>query len=308
MMALYLHLTLSFDLENFFAADGLLPPAVVEQWSGEFADGAIRALPPLNQFSYLNYTTTPGELWAAHLISLAVLVLFTIGFQTRIMSIAALYVTLSSIHRAPMLASQVEPVLAMVMFYLCLGPCGARLSVDRLLAQRKAAKNPDLTRRGPIGAREVPKSSWATLAVRLVQVHLCAMYVMMALAKLTGGSSGPVWWSGEAMWWIIARPESRMVDFTFLAGAPALIDLWTYAVVLFELTFPLLVWNRLARPLLLAVAVVMWGSLALATGLTTYCLMMLAANMAFVPPTALAGCCSRSQSESPAKQTVTAAT
>ncbi len=92
LMALYLHLTLSFDLENFFAADGLLPPAVVERWSVEFADGGIRALPPLNQLSYLNYTTTPGELWTAHLIGLAVLVLFTIGFQTRIMSIAALYV------------------------------------------------------------------------------------------------------------------------------------------------------------------------------------------------------------------------
>ena len=53
------------------------------------------------------------------------------------------------------------------------------------------------------------------------------------------------------MWWLIARPESRLVDFTWLHTTPKVIDFWTHAVVFFELTFPILIWIPLARPLLL---------------------------------------------------------
>ena len=42
------------------------------------------------------------------------------------------------------------------------------------------------------------------------------------------------------MWWLIARPESRLVDLTWLYPTPKLIDLWTHAIVLFELGFPVL--------------------------------------------------------------------
>jgi hypothetical protein len=57
--------------------------------------------------------------------------------------------------------------------------------------------------------------------------------------------------------------------------------------VLFELGFALLIWNRAARPLLLALAVPMWLSLALVSGLTAFCAMMLVANLAFFAPSFL---------------------
>ncbi|HZZ73705.1 MAG TPA: hypothetical protein VFE24_15750, partial [Pirellulales bacterium] len=45
-----------------------------------------------------------------------------------------------------------------------------------------------------------------------------------------------------------------------------------------------LIWNRLARPLLLALSVVMWGSLCLLTGDVLFSLIMIAAGLAFVSP------------------------
>ena len=68
---------------------------------------------------------------AVHVVGLAVLVLFTLGFWSRLTSILALVVILSDVHRGPMLTSQFEPVLTMVMCYLCLGPSGASWSLDR---------------------------------------------------------------------------------------------------------------------------------------------------------------------------------
>lgn len=288
LMALYLQLTYGYDLERFFGAGGMLTPGAVGEWASYFVDWpqwVSRMVDPpdsLNRLSYLNYISSPTGLWTAHLIGAGVLVLFTLGFKTRITSVLALIVSLAYFHRAPMLTSQVEPVIAMLQFYLCLGPCGAYWSIDDWLARRKAAAQPDLTQRQPQGPDPRP-SSWATVSQRLIQVHLAAFFVMSVLSKLGSGAASPVWWTGEAMWWIVARPESRLVDFSWLAHYPAVIAIWTHSVVLYELSFPLLAWNRLARPLLLFVGVLIWASLALASGLTTYCLTMAFATFAFVP-------------------------
>ena len=90
------------------------------------------------------------------------------------------------IHRGPMVTSEIEPVLVMIQFYLCLGPCGARLSVDRLLALR-AAQNK------PASEKDSGEQKFfsATLATRLIQVHLCLIVAMMGLAKLAGPGNSP---------------------------------------------------------------------------------------------------------------------
>jgi len=57
--------------------------------------------------------------------------------------------------------------------------------------------------------------------------------------------------------------------------------------VAFELLFPVLIWNRLARPALLAAAVLVYVPLTLVTGLTLFFVSLLVANLAFVSPAAL---------------------
>ncbi|MBI1900636.1 MAG: hypothetical protein HYS13_05940 [Planctomycetia bacterium] len=270
VVALYLLASLTPDLVTFFSNDGILTPESVESWEGRFVERG-HGLPPLNRFSFLNYLRNPTELWIGHLAALFVLGAYTVGLRTRITSVLALYVVLSYIHRAPMLTAQAEPALAMLMFYACLGPSGRHWSVDACLAQR-----------GAKGAK--PQPTWgANVALRLMQVHVALLYVAIAFSQIAGGISGPVWLNGESAWWIVARPETRLVDFTFIATAPQLIDVLTYGILLFELAFPLLMWNRLARPLLLGWAAVTWAFLALATGLVPYAVLMFAAGLAFVP-------------------------
>jgi hypothetical protein len=268
LVAVYLHATLSFDLVRLFGSGGLLPV-------GEMA--------PLDAgaFSYLNYLSEPAELWAAHLIGLAILVLFAAGFWTRVTTVLALVVFLSDIHRAPMITSGTEPLVAIVMFYLCFAPCGQRFSLDSLLAHRAT--------RGSRGAVPIVYSTTATIVTRLIQLHLVLWIAMMGFSKLTGEA----WWTGLAMWWLIARPESRLVDLTGLYAMPKVIDFWSHVVVLFELGFPLLIWIPLARPLLLGIAAVVWWSLALVTGDLTLALMLCIASLAFVPPAFVRARCDR---------------
>lgn len=270
LVVIYLHATLSFDLVRFFGPNGLLP---------------VREIAPLEAGSpsYLNLVNTAGELWTLHLIGLAILLMFAAGLWTRVTSILALVVFLSDVHRAPMITGLTEPVVAMLLLYLCLAPCGSRFSVDRWLAGRK---NPG----GAAGLPPAPLSTTATIATRLIQLHLCLWVAMMGFSKLTGDT----WWSGLGIWWLVAREDSRVADFTWLHTTPKLVDLWTHAVVFFELAFPVLIWAPLARPLLLTFAVVIWGSLALLTGDFTFPLAMLIASLAFVPPCLVSGCCAGS--------------
>jgi hypothetical protein len=205
-------------------------------------------------------------------LGLAVLALFTTGLWTRFTSVLALIVFLSDVQRAPMITGRTEPIVAMLLAYLCIGPSGRRFSLDRLLADRHRAS----------GEWDNASELWtsATIATRLIQVHLALWIAMMGFSKLTGDT----WWNGLGVWWLIARRESRLIDLSWLHAYPDVIDMWTHAIVLFELVFPILIWNRLARPLLLAFAALIWTSLALITGDITFALALGTAALAFGSP------------------------
>lgn len=276
-MALFTIASFTPDLITFFGPDGLLPAATVravvlaEDMAGgqtQLAHG--KYLMAINYLAW--FENEPAMLWGAHAVGIVVLIANLVGFKSRITSVLALVVTLTYIHRGQVFNSQLEPILSMVMAYLCLGPSGAYYSIDRWLATRSG------------GEPMVAPNIGANIATRLIQVHLSAVYIMMACGKLVGfgGADGEVWWSGEAVWWLIAKPGGSLVDLMWLHAHPFVVDAWTQAIVFFELAFGIFIWKRWARPALLVLAVPMWLSLALLTGLIPWCLMMLVANLAFV--------------------------
>ncbi len=257
LVVVYLHATLSLDLIVFFGPQGMLPVSDIAPLEG-------------NTFSYLNYVHGTSELWIVHLLGLGVLALFAIGAWTRITSILALVVFLSVVHRAPMITGRTESIVAMVMLYLCIAPCGRRFSLDALLATRR--KNPPGT--------PSSLSTAATLSTRLIQIHLALLVAMMGFSQL----GGDVWWNGSGMWFLITRQESRLVDFSGLESSPLVVDFWTHLLIAFEILFPALIWIPLARPLLLALGWAVWISLGLVTGDLTFYLMLMIASLSFVSP------------------------
>ncbi|MCU0961043.1 MAG: hypothetical protein MUF48_13140 [Pirellulaceae bacterium] len=255
------------DLVRWMGPDGILDAQTTLQLNGQ------QTLGPTLRYSYLFLAATPASLWILHGAGIVTVVALTVGLWSRWTAPAALLVVLAYVHRMPLLTGQWEPVLTMLLAYLSLAPTGRCWSLDALLARRRA-------RRG--GARDAPSrpqpSVAANISVRLIQLHLAALCILTGLNML----AADVWWSGEAVWWLIARTESRLVNLTALSDAFLLVNAWTHVIVLYLLVFGVLVWHRLARPLLLVLGIPFWLSLALLTGLVAWCLTMLLASLAFV--------------------------
>jgi hypothetical protein len=134
----------------------------------------------------------------------------------------------------------------------------------------------------------------ATLATRMLQVHLAIIYATMAVSQL----QFEAWWKGSAVWWMMARSESRLVDLTILSRMGIafvyLANFLTHLIVIYELAFAVLIWNRAIRPILLVLGVFIWLGLMLISGSPSFCLLMLLANLAFVSPETLRRWCTKS--------------
>jgi predicted DCC family thiol-disulfide oxidoreductase YuxK len=109
-------------------------------------------------------------------------------------------------------------------------------------------------------------------------LHLAFIYGMAGLAKLQGQS----WWSGFAGWGVVAAGEFRRLDLTWLAAFPLLLNLMTHVGLFLELSYPVLIWVRVLRPLVIVSAALLHVGIDLTLGLTEFGLAMLAGNLAFV--------------------------
>jgi Vitamin K-dependent gamma-carboxylase len=257
LMLVYTHAVWGLALEDFFGAKSWLSAALV------------RAL-QVDQYAYsFWWWVPPAGIWYAHGLSLMILVLFTVGLWTRVTSVLALVIAISYANRVPAALFGLDQINLMLALYLAIGPSGAALSLDHLLARR---------RRGAAGALVVP-SAGANLAQRLIQVHMCVIYFFAGVSKL----QGPSWWNGEAMWRAFANLEYQSADMTWLAWHPWVVNLMTHVTVAWEIFFCVLIWNKLARPLVLALAVVLHVGIGACLGMWTFGLIMLVGCASFLP-------------------------
>jgi len=217
-----------------------------------------------------------GAVMAVHIVGLLLAVAFTAGLFTRLTSIATLVFVLSAIHRNPLITGPFEPVLVVLLIGLSIAPSGALVSLDRWRSGLSLCLSDD--------------THWTTtLGTRLMQVQISALFFMMAIAKMSASiDDGHTWWIGEGVWMLIAKSESRLIDLTGLRDSLFVLNFWTHSIVAFELAFSLGIWHPLLRPILIAASMVMWGSLALISGLVPFCLAMFLAGLVFVQPATLA--------------------
>src|SRR5207253_9395274 len=165
-----------------------------------------------------------------------------------------------------------DTILNFALFYLMIGPSGAALSVDRLIQRYARTWRVLRTRSSPrkggtllteddaLDLGRPAPSIAANLALRLLQVHLCIVYLASGLSKLQGTS----WWNGTAIWGTMANPEFSPVHWGIYRDVLVYLCknryLWelvmnTAGVVtlVFEIGFAFMVWNRWLRwPMLIS--------------------------------------------------------
>ncbi len=185
------------------------------------------------------------------------------------MSVLAFIITASYVGRAQGALFGLDQINLMLSLYLMVGHCGGAYSLDHWL-RRRAGKTD----------RAAQPGIAANIAIRLIQIHLCIIYFYAGSAKLMG----PAWWDGTAMWKAVASLEYQSLDMTWMAHWPLALNVLTHLTIFWELSYCVLIWPRITRPVMLTLAVPLHLGIAFCLGMITFGVVMLIANLAFVSP------------------------
>ena len=227
------------------------------------------------QWSWYFAANSPTALRALGGITLVAAILLAVGLFTPLAAIVSLVGLVSAANRAPLNVFGFDDTLGLLLIPLVIGPAGAAWSLDRWLMPPAAGDAPSVR---------------AGIALRLLQVQLCVVYFFSGCGKLLGAS----WWEGTALWGAAANGQYRTLDLTWLARHPLATNAITLATLFWEVAYPALVWPRLTRPLVLAMAAAVHLGIGLAMGMMEFGLAMLVANLAFVPASVYRSFVSRS--------------
>ncbi len=255
-------LTWSLQLETFFGHHGVQPlEAVKRVYESRFV------------FSFW-FWLDEQYLWPAHIVCVIIAAMFCVGAATRGTSILSFLITISYSQRVPVANFGFDQILGMMCLYLAIAPSGAAVSTDNLIRKWWCRRKGVATDTAPV------RYASARMASRLIQLHLCAIYFWAGFSKL----KGPTWWTGEAMWNVIANQEYQTLDLTWMAWVPWLPFLIAHITIAWETSFILLVWNHRLRPLVLAVGTAMHFGIGAFLGMWTFGLIMTFAYLSFSDP------------------------
>jgi hypothetical protein len=236
------------------------------------------------------HITDPSWMVATHVAILVVMFLFAIGFCTRVTSVLTWLAAVSYIQRSTVTLFGGDTMMNILLIYLMIGPSGAALSVDRLLArwwQVRRARQAGL----PVPASQPAEASIsANFVLRLLQIHFCIIYLAAGTSKLLGGN----WWNGTAIYYTMANYEFAPLRYPFYLNMMRRLAqnrvLWefvmaggTFSTLALELGLPFLVWNRRLRPVLVAASMTLHIFIAIFMGLVAFSLLMATMVMSFIP-------------------------
>ncbi len=261
LMLIYTHLVWSKELLTFFTDQGVLPSEYTLALHGNSWFG----------WSHFFWFDSPTVLWTIHGVALLVFVMFTLGLLTRVTGILSFLFIVSYANRAAGALFGLDQMNAYLTMYLALAPCGASWSLDSWIRRRRGlAAQPQI-------------STWANVATRLLQVHLCIIYFFAGTGKLLG----PAWWSGDAIWMSFASYDYQSIDMTWMVHYPLMMNAISLYTLFWEVSYAYLIWPKLTRPLMIGTAILVHAGIGLSMGMITFGYIMIVANFAFFGPQAL---------------------
>lgn len=270
MLLVYSHVIWALNSEAFFGTTAWLSSdAVAAIQSDGFAVSALWW-----------FDESPMLMAVVHVVAIVNALMLTVGLWSRVAAPMAFLLTASFANRNPAALYGFDQVLGFVTLYLSVNPGHGWLSLDswRKFRRRRDFDGRNRSATSWLHVRESSVS--ANIATRLIQLHLCLIYLVAGLAKL----KGTAWWSGVAFWGAIGNQEYQTLDMTWLVDWPVIVSLLTLSAVAWEISYSALVWNRWARPLVLTYGVMVHAGIALCFGMMTFGLSMIVANVAFVSP------------------------
>ncbi len=195
----------------------------------------------------------------------AALHLLLVGWNTRTVAIIAWLLHLSLKTTANTSAYGVFEFATIGLFYCAVLPVGAALSMDASSWRRDSV------------------SFEAKIGLRVLQLHLCIVYLSSGIEKIRGEQ----WCNGEAIWRAVMRPRFAMFDLSWLAAYPTMAMLAGWATLAIEIGYAFFVWPQRTRRLWALATIGMHLGIAVVLGLWSFSAVMIVLNIAafLVPAT-----------------------
>jgi hypothetical protein len=190
-----------------------------------------------------------------------------LGVASRAMALAAWCLHYLWIHAGGGMVYGMDVFTHIALFYCILMPCGEAVSIRSL-------------RRGT----PAPPSTAAGVTRRMLQLHLCVVYLSAGMEK----AMGVQWWNGEAMWRSLTMPTFSRFDLHWLAWVPWIAMLAGWFTMVVEIGYLAAIWSRRTRLLWFSMAIGMHLMIGLLMGMWLFGLIMVLLNLGAFGTEALA--------------------
>ena len=227
----------TFDLDFYFSSTGMLPVQVM-----------MESMPMAFRPSLLNYFPSTPALWFFHVLFLLSLLALTFGYFNRIATVVAFILHVSFVHRNMAIVFGVDLISVFFLLYLCF----AQFEIK------------------PAGVKKGLGDYLGSMAFRFSQIQVCIIYGFSGMEKI----KGPLWWKGEAIWTVMANSELARWNFSWLSHFPLLIVAATYATLLWEIYFPVLIWIKPFRIPMLLLGLMLHFGIGLAVSIPFFAVLM----------------------------------
>ncbi len=189
---------------------------VFSHWNDWFQSSGILSgrFFPWNDYSLFSWLEPTGTIFPLWCLGFATGILYLFGIKTKIMTVILFLLQLSMVHRNPMVIGGGDFVMLPMLFYFIFA-----------------------SPRGEI---------WP---LRMMQLQICLIYWLTLFGKVSGHES---WVSGEFMYHFLINPMWSHWPLPGILYYKAVTVFMTWSVLLFQLSFPLLIWvKKTRRPVLL---------------------------------------------------------
>jgi len=219
----------------------------------------------LSRHGFSLYLLSPSSLYQAAVfyVGLVVTITFTVGYRTRISSILFYLFTWSLFQRNIFLLTGGDNLIYLLAFFLMFADCGGHFSTD-------ATSGRSRTQSGPFVAMV---HNYAVLAI-IVQLSL--VYLTSAFYKMQGA----LWQNGTALYYVLRLSEFNLSPFAHhFYDSETVAKLLTWGTVIFEMSWPFLIWNRRTKPFVALGAVLMHSMIGYFMGLVWFSFVFIGAQV-----------------------------
>ena len=204
----------------------------------------------MNEYSALQLA------WSALIIAALCLAL---GIFSRASAIVAGVLHLCAVKSSGALTYGFDNLTTSALFYLAMAPLPDRLALEAAWRRRRASR-----------------SELHGFFRRLLQVHLCLVYLFGGIAK----AAGPGWWDGSSIWRAMIRPPFNVVAPEILLHWRQLFPAIGISVFILETGYPVFMAIKRTRPVWLAAILLMHIAIGLFMGMYLFALVMIVLNLA----------------------------